>query len=88
VLENLIKRIIGIVSCLTVRIRKEINVETVIAGALYKCIYVAGVMNFLRLAQVAGWRTAFLVPVESVEQLLESTQREHADWIVIMERCQ
>jgi len=62
-------------------------VEIVIANALDKCIHVAGLMNFLRLAKVAGWRTAFLVPVESVEQLLESAQREHVEWIAGLGRC-
>ena len=62
--------------------------ETVIAGVLDKYIHMAELMNFLHLAKVSGWRTAFLVPVESVEQLLESAQREHADWIVSVERCQ
>jgi hypothetical protein len=37
---------------------------------------VAGVMNFLRLAESAGWRTVFLGPAVSVEQFLEAVRRE------------
>lgn len=29
--------------------------RTVVAGALGECVHVAGVMNFLRLAEAAGW---------------------------------
>ncbi len=31
--------------------------KTVVAGALGECVHVAGVTNFLRLAESAGWRT-------------------------------
>ncbi len=36
--------------------------KTVIAAALGECVHVAGVLNFLRLAESAGWRTIFLGP--------------------------
>ena len=36
--------------------------KTVVAAALGECVHVAGVMNFLRLAEAAGWRTVFLGP--------------------------
>ena len=42
----------------------------VVAGALGECVHVAGVMNFLRLAEQAGWQTVFLGPAVSVEQVL------------------
>ena len=34
--------------------------KTVVACALGECVHVAGVVNFLRLAEQAGWRTVFL----------------------------
>ena len=34
--------------------------KTVIAGALGKCVHVAGVAGFLRLAEAAVWKTIFL----------------------------
>jgi hypothetical protein len=36
--------------------------KTVIAAALGECVHVAGISNFLRLAETAGWRTIFLGP--------------------------
>ncbi len=53
--------------------------KTVVAGALGECVHVAGVMNFLRLAEAAGWRTVFLGPAVSVEAILEAARREEAD---------
>ncbi len=52
--------------------------KTVIAAALGECVHVAGVMNFLRLAEAAGWRTVFLGPAVSIEQVLEAARREQA----------
>jgi len=52
--------------------------KTVIAGALGECVHVAGVMGFLRLAEAAGWRTVFLGPAVSVQDLLAAARRELA----------
>ncbi len=51
--------------------------KTVIAGALGECVHVAGVSNFLRLAELAGWRTIFLGPATSIESFLETARREY-----------
>lgn len=53
--------------------------KTVIAGALGECVHVAGVSNFLRLAQEAGWETILLGPAASIEAFLEAAQRARAD---------
>ncbi len=60
--------------------------KTVVAGALGECVHVAGVMNFLRLAEAAGWRTVFLGPAVSVETMLEAARREHADLVGVSYR--
>ena len=60
--------------------------KTVIAGALGECVHVAGVMNFLRLAEAAGWRTVFLGPAVSIEQVLEAARREKAELVGISYR--
>jgi hypothetical protein len=52
--------------------------KTVVAGALGECVHVAGVMNFLRLAEEAGWRTVFLGPAVPVERFLEAVRTEGA----------
>jgi methylmalonyl-CoA mutase cobalamin-binding subunit len=61
-------------------------VKTVIAGALGECVHVAGVMNFLRLAEAAGWRTVFLGPAVSVEQVLQAARQENADLVGVSYR--
>jgi methylmalonyl-CoA mutase cobalamin-binding subunit len=60
--------------------------KTVVAGALGECVHVAGVMNFLRLAEAAGWRTIFLGPAVPVEKLLEAARAEAADLIGVSYR--
>ncbi len=60
--------------------------KTVVAGALGECVHVAGVMNFLRLAEMAGWRAVFLGPAVSIEALLETARREEADLVGVSYR--
>ena len=60
--------------------------KTVVAGALGECVHVAGVLNFLRLAEAAGWRTVFLGPAVSVKALLEAARREKAELIGVSYR--
>ena len=52
--------------------------KTVVAAALGECVHVAGVLNFLRLAEIAGWRTVFLGPSVSIEHVLSSARQEDA----------
>jgi len=61
-------------------------VKTIVAGALGECVHVAGVMNFLRLAEAAGWRTVFLGPAVSIEVFLEAARREKADLVGVSYR--
>ena len=60
--------------------------KTVIAGALGECVHVAGVSNFLRLAEQAGWRTIFLGPAVPIETFLEVARREKADLVGVSYR--
>jgi methylmalonyl-CoA mutase cobalamin-binding subunit len=60
--------------------------KTFVAGALGECVHVAGVMNFLRLAEAAGWRTVFLGPAVPVEELVAAARREHADLVGVSYR--
>ena len=60
--------------------------KTVVAGALGECVHVAGVTNFLRLAEAAGWRTVFLGPAVSVEEMISAAQRENADMVGVSYR--
>ena len=60
--------------------------KTVVAAALGECVHVAGITNFLRLAEEAGWRTVFLGPAVSIEQVLEAARREKADLVGVSYR--
>jgi methylmalonyl-CoA mutase cobalamin-binding subunit len=60
--------------------------KTVVAAALGECVHVAGVMNFLRLAEAAGWRTVFLGPAVAIEQVLAAAHRENADLVGVSYR--
>ncbi len=60
--------------------------KTVVAGALGECVHVAGVSNFLRLAESAGWRTIFLGPAVPIETFLEVARREKADLVGVSYR--
>lgn len=60
--------------------------KTVVAAALGECVHVAGISNFLRLAESAGWRTVFLGPAVSIEDVLISARREKADLVGISYR--
>ena len=60
--------------------------RTVVAAALGECVHVAGVTNFLRLAEAAGWRTVFLGPAVSISELLAAARREHAELVGVSYR--
>ena len=60
--------------------------KTVIAGSLGECVHVAGVTNFLRLAEQAGWRTVFLGPAVSIDEFIETARRENADLVGVSYR--
>src|SRR5215207_4591884 len=64
----------------------RMRMKTVVAGALGECVHVAGVMNFLRLAEAAGWRTVFLGPAVPVEELVAAARREQADLVGVSYR--
>jgi methylmalonyl-CoA mutase cobalamin-binding subunit len=60
--------------------------KTVIAAALGECVHVAGVSNFLRLAEQAGWKTIFLGPAVPVETVIEAARKEKADLVGVSYR--
>lgn len=60
--------------------------KTVVAAALGECVHVAGVSNFLRLAEQAGWKTIFLGPAVSIDKVIEAAKREKADLVGVSYR--
>jgi len=60
--------------------------KTVIAGALDDCVHVAGITNFLRLAEQAGWETVFLGPAVPADVLVEKARAYQADLVGVSYR--
>ena len=60
--------------------------KTVVAAALGECVHVAGITNFLHLAELAGWRTVFLGPAVSIEKVLAAARQENADLVGVSYR--
>jgi B12 binding domain len=60
--------------------------KTVIAAALGECVHVAGVSNFLQLAEEAGWRTVFLGPAVPIDEVLRVARQERADLVGVSYR--
>jgi len=60
--------------------------KTVVAAALGECVHVAGIMNFLRLAEAAGWRTVFLGPAVPIDEVLDAAKSEQADLVAVSYR--
>lgn len=60
--------------------------KTVVAAALGECVHVAGVSNFLRLAENAGWRTIFLGPAVPIAKVLSVARQEKAEMVGVSYR--
>ncbi len=60
--------------------------KTVIAAALGECVHVAGISRFLNLAEKAGWRTVFLGPAVSIEDVIKAAVDEKADMVGVSYR--
>jgi hypothetical protein len=60
--------------------------KTVVAAALGECVHVAGVLNFLHLAEAAGWRTVFLGPAVTISDVLRTARDEHASLVGVSYR--
>ena len=60
--------------------------KKVVAAALGECVHVAGVMNFLRLAESAGWETVFLGPAVTISEVLTAARKHKADLVGVSYR--
>ena len=60
--------------------------KTVVAAAIGECVHVAGVINFLRLAETVGWRTVFMGPATPIEEIIATAKEEKADLVGISYR--
>jgi methylmalonyl-CoA mutase cobalamin-binding subunit len=60
--------------------------KTVIAAAIGECVHVAGITNFLKLAEDAGWNTIFLGPAVPINEIIASARKEKADLVGVSYR--
>ncbi len=58
----------------------------VLAGALGEDAHVAGVANFLRVAEELGWQTVYLGPAVSIERFLSAIRHHNPDLIAVSYR--
>jgi methylmalonyl-CoA mutase cobalamin-binding subunit len=52
--------------------------KTIVAAAIGECVHVAGVSNFLRLAEQVGWRVIFLGPATPIQKIIDVAKKENA----------
>jgi len=60
--------------------------KTVVAGAIGECVHVAGVYNFLQLAEQLGWKTVFLGPAVPTDKFIKVAKDVQADLIAVSYR--
>jgi methylmalonyl-CoA mutase cobalamin-binding subunit len=60
--------------------------KTLIAAAIGECVHVAGVSNFLRLAEQVGWETIFLGPAVPIEKVIQTAKETGADMVGVSYR--
>jgi len=60
--------------------------KTILGAALGECVHVAGVLNFLRLAEAEGYRTLFTGPATRVDELVAAIRRESPDIVAVSYR--
>ncbi len=58
----------------------------ILGAALGECVHVAGVINFLRLAEQEGYRTSFTGPATPIADLVAAIRREQPDVVAVSYR--
>jgi len=60
--------------------------QVILGGALGECVHVAGVFNFLRLAEEQGYRTEFLGPATPITDFVEAIAERQPDLVGVSYR--
>ncbi len=60
--------------------------KTLIAAAIGDCVHVAGLNNFMRLAEQEGWKTIYLGPAVSIQKLAEEARKNPIDLVAVSYR--
>ncbi len=64
----------------------SVNKKKILGAALGNCVHVAGILNFLKLAEHCGYKTLFLGPAVSVEKISEAIKQHNPNLIAISYR--
>ncbi|NLE43671.1 MAG: cobalamin B12-binding domain-containing protein [Chloroflexi bacterium] len=64
----------------------ETRSRTILGASLGECVHVAGVLNFLRVAEEEGYHTVFAGPATSIPELLAAVRRERPDVVAVSYR--
>jgi methylmalonyl-CoA mutase cobalamin-binding subunit len=70
---------------LTEKTGEEI-MRVMLGGALGECAHVAGVVNFLRLAEEEGWKTVYLGPAVEIERFIREIKRHDPELVAVSYR--
>lgn len=57
--------------------------KNILGASIGDCVHVAGVLNFLRLAESQGYSTEFAGPAKSPEELADLAKRKNADILAV-----
>jgi methanogenic corrinoid protein MtbC1 len=57
--------------------------KKIVGASIGTCVHVAGVQNFLKLAEEHGYETRFLGPAVSIEKLIEAVKELNPDIVSI-----
>jgi len=60
--------------------------KKIIAGTLGNCVHVAGIMNFLNLAQNENYETEFIGIGKTVDELIEIIKEKNPDIVALSYR--
>lgn len=60
--------------------------KTILGGSLGECVHVAGVLNFLRIAEEQGYKTEFTGPATSIPEFVAAAQEVDPDILAISYR--
>ncbi len=60
--------------------------KKILGASVGNCVHIAGILNFLKIADTHGYETLFLGPAVSVEKISEAIKRHNPDLIAISYR--
>ena len=64
----------------------SVNKKKILGAPVGNCVHVAGILNFLKLAEHCGYETLFLGPAVSVEKISEAIKQHNPNLIAISYR--